>query len=55
MRAALIHFARIWAVNRDLNPPLDAGIREWTAGVWPTMAHAKAAFDLVWHTRKAGE
>ncbi len=55
MRASLIKFARIWAINRDLNPPLDAGIREFTAGIWPTMADAKEAYDLVWHTRQPGE
>lgn len=36
-------------------PSLDDGIREFTAGIWPTMGDAKEAYDLVWHTRKNDE
>ena len=55
LRAALIPFARIWAVGKPLTPPTSASIRGWVAGTWPTMADAKAAYDLVWRYRKDGE
>lgn len=55
LRKALIPFARIWAMNLALSPKPEAGVRDYVAGVWPTMADAKAAYDLAWKFRKPGE
>lgn len=55
MRKALIPFARIWAMNVQLNPDLSSGVGSYIAEVWPTMADAKSAYDLVWQYRRRGE
>lgn len=48
LREALIPFARIWAINAPLNPDPARPVAQFIAGVWPTMADAKLAYDLVW-------
>ena len=55
LRAALIPFARIWAVNAPLAPDPSRPVAQFVAGAWPTMADAKRAHDLVWHHRQPGQ
>ena len=55
LRGCLIQFARIWAINEQLHPNPADGIAKYCAGLWPTMADARDAFDLVWKYREDGE
>lgn len=55
LRSCLIQFARIWAINEQLHPNPADGIAKHCAGLWPTMADTRQAYDLVWKYRKDGE
>ena len=55
LRDALIPFARIWAFSAQLEPDPSRSVRDFVAGVWPNMADAKRAHDLVWSYRKPGQ
>ena len=45
MSSPLEPFARIWRINEPLAPPLDAPLRDYCPGLWPTMRDCKAAAD----------
>lgn len=55
LRDALIPFARIWAINALLEPDPSRPVADFITGLWPDMADAKRAYDLVWSYRKPGQ
>ncbi len=44
---ALEPFARVWLVNEQFSPSHSIGMREYVAGIWPTMGECKRAHDLL--------
>lgn len=45
-------FERIYLINKQLNPPDDAGIRNYTPGIWPTMGELRKLTELAEELRK---